>query len=114
MISRLPPTTCTHFIGEKPPSKVKFQSTLERVGVDLELRSKKLPSILFNLRKKVGGQKKSGISYFQAPIFGKILFLRKRGVSKVQWENFAILFRKRVVSRVQVKISKKNKVQRKK
>ena len=43
MISRLPPT---HFIDEKQPSKVKFQSALECVGVDLELRSKKLPSIL--------------------------------------------------------------------
>ena len=43
MISRLPPT---HFIGEKQPSKVKFQSALECVGVDLELRSKKFPSIL--------------------------------------------------------------------
>ena len=43
MISRLPPT---HFIGEKLPSKVKFQSALECVGVDLELRSKKFPSIL--------------------------------------------------------------------
>ena len=43
MISRLPPT---HFIGEKRPSKVKFQSALECVGVDLELRSKKFPSIL--------------------------------------------------------------------
>ena len=31
----------------------------------------------------------------------------KRGVSKVQWENFAILFRKRGVSKVQVKFSKK-------
>ena len=36
----------TTFIGEKPPSKVKFQSALDYVGVDLELRSKKLPSIL--------------------------------------------------------------------
>ena len=43
MISKLPPT---HFIGEKLPSKVKFQSALECVGVDLELRSKKFPSIL--------------------------------------------------------------------
>ena len=43
MISRLPPT---HFIGEKQPSKVKFQPALECVGVDLELRSKKFPSIL--------------------------------------------------------------------
>ena len=43
MISRLPPT---HFIGEKRPSKVKFQSALECVGLDLELRSKKFPSIL--------------------------------------------------------------------
>ena len=32
---------------------------------------------------------------------------RKRGVSKVQRENFAILFRKRGVSKVQVKFSKK-------
>ena len=44
MISRLPPT---YFIGEKSPSKVKFQSALECVGVDLELRFKKLPSILY-------------------------------------------------------------------
>ena len=43
MISRLPPT---HFIGEKHPSNEKFQSALECVGVDLELRSKKFPSIL--------------------------------------------------------------------
>ena len=43
MISRLPPT---HFIGEKQPSNEKFQSALECVGVDLELRSKKFPSIL--------------------------------------------------------------------
>ena len=43
MISRLPPT---HLIGEKQPSKVKFQPALECVGVDLELRSKKFPSIL--------------------------------------------------------------------
>ena len=43
VISGLPPT---HFIDEKQPSKVKFQSALEYVGVDLELRSKKLPSIL--------------------------------------------------------------------
>ena len=49
MISRLPPT---HFIGEKLPSKVKFQSALEYVGVDLELRSKKFPSIL-DLDKRV-------------------------------------------------------------
>ena len=49
MISSLPPT---HFIGEKLPSKVKFQSALEYVGVDLELRSKKFPSIL-DLDKRV-------------------------------------------------------------
>ena len=46
VISRLPPTDCTHFIGVKQPSKVKFQPALECVGVDLELRSKKFPSIL--------------------------------------------------------------------
>ena len=39
-------------------------------------------------------------------LFGK-MFFRERGVSKVQWENFAILFRKRGVSKVQVKFSKK-------
>ena len=39
----LPPTV---FIFEKLPSKLKFQSALECVGVDLELRFKKLPSIL--------------------------------------------------------------------
>ena len=39
--------------------------------------------------------------------FGKKMSFRKRGVSKVQWENFAILFRKRGVSKVQVKFSKK-------
>ena len=43
MLSGLPPT---HFILEKLPSKLKFQSALECVGVNLELRSKKLPSIL--------------------------------------------------------------------
>ena len=46
-------------------------------------------------------------------IFGKIFFFRKRGVSKVQWENFAILFRERVVSKVQVKVSKKIRYNRK-
>ena len=43
MLSGLPPTP---FILEKLPLKLKFQSALECVGVDLELRSKKLPSIL--------------------------------------------------------------------
>ena len=43
MLSGLQPKP---FILEKLPSKLKFQSALECVGVDLELRSKKLPSIL--------------------------------------------------------------------
>ena len=43
MLSRLPPT---RFILRKLPLKWKFQSALECVGVDLELRSKKFPSIL--------------------------------------------------------------------
>ena len=43
VISGLPPT---HFIGEKPPSKVKLQSALECLGDYLELRFKKFPSIL--------------------------------------------------------------------
>ena len=33
-------------MGEKPPSKGKFQSALEFVGVDLKLRFKKFSSIL--------------------------------------------------------------------
>ena len=52
VLSRLPPTP---FFVEKLPLKLKFQSALECVGVNLELRSKKLPSIL-NTDKSVGIQ----------------------------------------------------------
>ena len=39
-------TLPTHFIWGKLPSKVKFQSALECVGMDIELRFKKFSSIL--------------------------------------------------------------------